>query len=243
MSENIKNGASSAEDAPCIDKYVVIVAGGEGLRAGGGIPKQFRMLGGEPVLWKSVKSFYKEDNKVKIIIVLHPSYVNLWKELYAGLPDEEKGIKPEIALGGISRAESVRNGLELIPENEQSYVAVHDAARPLVSEEMISRGWQAAIEAGAAVPYYEMTDSIRELTPEGSKSVDRSHFVRVQTPQVFQTRLLKNAYSKGITPQMTDDASVYEAAGGKVSLYKGEASNIKITNPSDIKIAEILLGK
>lgn len=224
-------------------KYAVIVAGGSGSRAGGEVPKQFQMLGGIPVVWWSIKAFHEEDPNVKIRVVLHPGFFALWDILRADLPEELKGIEVELICGGRSRLESVANGIMGIEveEEEKALIAVHDAARPLVRREMIARGWETARNTRAAIPAVPMTDSIRLLLPDGSESLDRSRYVRVQTPQVFDAALLKEAYSGKLLPEMTDDASVVEAFGVPVALFPGEEENMKITNPLDFRIAEILL--
>lgn len=230
-----------------VKKYAVILAGGAGLRAGGEVPKQFRMLCGLPVIWWSVKAFYSEDPKVNIRIVLHPGFFDLWDILYSELPEEERKIRFEVVCGGRDRLESVKNGIAGIPEPDDSssatdlMIAVHDAARPLVTAEMIARGWECCMESGAAIPVVGMTDSIRRITDDGSVALDRSEYVRVQTPQIFKGDILKKGYSLSLRPEMTDDASVVEAAGMKVSLYEGDEQNMKITGPSDILVAETLL--
>lgn len=210
------------------------------MRAGGEVPKQFQMLCGLPVLWWSVKAFYSQDPDVKIRIVLHPGFFDLWDSIYSELPEEEKKIDFEMVCGGRSRLESVKNGIMTI-EDDDSLIAVHDAARPLVSVDMIERGWKSAEESGATIPVVPMIDSVRLLTPAGSEAVDRSKYVRVQTPQIFNVKILKRAYEQELNAQMTDDASVVEASGKKISLYVGEEWNIKITNPSDFMLAETLM--
>lgn len=223
-------------------KYAVIVAGGAGLRAGGEIPKQFQMLNGIPMLWWAVRAFYKEDNLTNIRIVMHPGYFDLWDTLYEDLPEEDHNIRYEIICGGRTRLESVSNGIMGIAEDEESLTAIHDAARPLVSVSMIRRGWVTALEKKSAVPVVPMIDSIRELLVDGSsKTVDRSHYVRVQTPQIFDTKLLKEAYNSLGSSHLTDDASVIEATGRGVALYDGDEKNIKVSNPEDFQIASILL--
>lgn len=214
------------------------------MRAGGEIPKQFVKLGDVPVLWWSVRAFHAADPDTRIRIVIHPGFFDLWDILYSGLPEEDRKIPVEIVCGGRDRLESVRNGMMSIPEDPEAYVAVHDAARPLVSPELISRGWDAASNLGAVVPAIPMTDSIRRLEGEGnSVAEDRSRYVRVQTPQIFRLETLRNAYGRPLAPQMTDDASVAAAAGVKVMLYEGEESNIKITTPIDFRIAEALIAR
>lgn len=224
-------------------KYAVIVAGGSGSRAGGEVPKQFQLLRGIPVVWWSIKAFHDEDPKVKIRVVLHPGFFDLWDILRSDLPESLRHIDVELVCGGRSRLESVANGIMGIEpgDDEETLIAVHDAARPMVSRALISRGWETARTNLAAIPVVPMTDSIRLLTQEGSVSLDRSKYVRVQTPQVFKAELLKRAYAEELLPEMTDDASVVEGYGVPVALFDGEERNIKITNPLDFKIAEILL--
>lgn len=224
-------------------KYAVILAGGAGLRAGGDVPKQFQMLNGVPVLWWSVRAFHEEDPETRIRIVVHPGFFDLWDILFSELPMGDRAIPVELVCGGRSRLESVRNGIEGIDvvSDGEVMIAVHDAARPLLTPSLISRGWEKCRETGAAIPFVPMTDSIRRLLPEGSEALDRNDYVRVQTPQVFNGRILKDAYSGTLLPSMTDDASVVEAAGIKVSLYEGSEFNLKITHPLDIEIASLII--
>jgi 2-C-methyl-D-erythritol 4-phosphate cytidylyltransferase len=137
--------------------------------------------------------------------------------------------------------ESVRNGLMSVPDGEEALVAVHDAARPLVSPSLIARGWEAAGKYKAAVPVTPMTDSIRRIEGTVSVAVPRKDYVKVQTPQVFDATLLKAAYDKTLTPDMTDDASVAEAAGSSIYLFEGSPYNMKVTDPLDLAIAATLL--
>ncbi len=223
-------------------KYAVIVAGGTGSRLGGGLPKQFRQIDGRPMVWWSMKAFKEADSSTNIILVIHPDYVGAWKELYGSMPEECR-IFHQIVGGGASRTESVINGLSLIPDDSDCFVAVHDAARPLVSPEMISRGWNAVKESGAVVPVIPVTDSLRLITDGESKAVDRSKYVAVQTPQVFDARLLKDVYKKSGGKIFSDDASAVEAAGYKVCLYEGSTDNIKVTNPGDIEATTLRMKK
>lgn len=219
----------------------MIVAGGEGNRAGGSVPKQFQLLGGIPMLWWSVRAFHEADPETGIILVLHPGFFDDWAIMQSELPGPDRKIDVHLSCGGRSRLESVRNGLMSVPDGERALVAVHDAARPLVTPDLIARGWKAAEMSGAAVPVTEMTDSIRCLEGNGSKAVVRKDYVKVQTPQVFDAMLLKAAYERSLTPEMTDDASVAEAAGIKITLFNGSPYNIKVTGPLDLKIAETLI--
>lgn len=225
-----------------MDKYAIIVAGGEGTRIGGALPKQFREVAGRPLLWWSMKAFHDDDPATRIILVLHSGFIGLWKELLLSLPEEERFLH-EIVTGGSSRTASVKNGLSLVADDGDSLVAVHDAARPLVSAALISRGWKTAGQAGGAVPVVPVTDSLRRLCEDGSEAVDRSGYVAVQTPQVFRASLLKQAYGKNPDAVYSDDATAFEAAGLRPALFEGNPQNIKVTNPGDIEIATLLVDR
>lgn len=223
-----------------MEKYAIIVAGGEGTRLGGDLPKQFRDLCGRPLLWWSMKAFHDENPFTRIILVVHPSHVDDWKNLFMSLPEEDR-FPHDVVVGGSSRTGSVKNGLADIPDKADALVAVHDAARPLVSPEMIARGWEAAGMGGGAVPAVAVTDSLRRLKGEGSEAVDRSRYVAVQTPQVFNVALLKKAYEKNPDAVYSDDASAFEASGMTPVIYKGSHLNMKVTNPGDIEIASLFI--
>ena len=228
-----------------MEKYAVIVAGGSGTRMGGGMPKQFRSLKGKPVLWWSMKAFHDDDPKTKIILVLPGDFISLWNDFFSSLPQSDR-FPHDVATGGGTRTESVKNGLALIPDKnhatEDSLVAVHDGARPLVSPETIDKGWATAEKFAAAIPVVAVTDSLRSIKHSPSKAVDRDEFKAVQTPQVFRTSLLKEAYSKTGEGVFSDDATVVENMGIPVALFEGRHDNIKITNPKDLAVAEVLMG-
>lgn len=231
------------QETDSIHRYAVIVAGGSGTRAGGEVPKQFRELLGRPMLWWSMKAFKTENPDTEIILVLHPGFFHEWDLIFESLPENERFVHQTVC-GGRTRAESVANGLLAIPEGKPAFVAVHDAARPLVSAGMIRRGWDACRECpSGAIPAVDVTDSLRMMTPKGSVSVRRSDYRAVQTPQVFRLDVLKDCYSKTdvLDPRFTDDASIAESCGRTVSLYRGEHRNIKVTNPQDFEIAELWL--
>ena len=221
-------------------KHAIIVAGGEGTRIGGALPKQFREVNGRPLLWWSLKAFRDEDLYTKIILVLHPDFIEFWDELHGSLPEVDQ-IRHTVTPGGSSRTASVKNGMKLVEDSEDSLVAIHDAARPLVTVDMIARGWEAAAKNGGAVPAVPVTDSLRHLEGDGSVAVDRSEYVAVQTPQVFQSRLLAEAYDRNPDAVYSDDASAFEAAGWLPVLFEGSPQNMKVTNPGDIEIATLLL--
>lgn len=224
-----------------VKKYAIIVAGGEGNRAGGSIPKQFQKIGGIPMLWWSVRAFHNEDKGTNIILVLHPGFFDDWDILFAELPEEDRKIPVKVVAGGRSRLESVKNGLYSVPSGVKSLVAVHDAARPLVNVEIIERGWLSALDEGAVVPVVPVNDSLRRIEEDGNVAVPRKDYVKVQTPQVFDADVIKAAYLLPLNNEMTDDASVVEAYGHSISLYRGEPDNFKVTDPIDLKIAGMIL--
>lgn len=218
------------------ERYAIIVAGGRGLRMGGELPKQFLPLSGKPVLMRTLELFEGEVNR--IILVLPEDHIPFWQELceryHFTLPHT-------VALGGETRFHSVRSGLSYLPQ--AGLVAVHDGVRPLASHELIRRSFEEAERSGAALPACPVTDSLRLRQDEGkSEAVDRSRYVAVQTPQTFDLGRLQRAYGQAYSPLFTDDASVYEAASlGSITLIDGEETNIKLTTPRDLLLAELLL--
>ncbi|MCH5328070.1 MAG: 2-C-methyl-D-erythritol 4-phosphate cytidylyltransferase [Coprobacter sp.] len=217
-------------------KEVIIVAGGKGLRMGGDIPKQFRVIGDSPVLMHTLKAFYRYDNDIHIILVLPREQREYWN----GLCRQYRFTIPHTLVdGGETRFASVRNGLEAV--SPAGLVAVHDGVRPFVSQKVIAEAFTRAAETGAAIPVIEVTDSLREIRADGnSRSVPRQQYKSVQTPQVFRSDLLKEAYRQPYSEQFTDDASVAESAGYTVCLVPGNTENIKITTPQDLLLAEFL---
>lgn len=219
-------------------KYIIIVAGGKGLRMGGDIPKQFVPVKGKPVLMRTLEAFYAYDEQMELILVLPVNQQDYWKHLCV-----EYGftVPHRIASGGVTRFHSVKNGLALI-EGEDGLVGVHDGVRPFVAREVIASCYDAAVEKEAVIPVTEVVETLRLLTgEEESKTVPRSAYRLVQTPQVFTVSLLKQAYEQAYTPDFTDDASVVEAWGHAVFLVPGNRENIKLTTPFDLKVAEALL--
>ena len=219
-------------------KYIIIVAGGKGLRMGGDIPKQFVPVKGKPVLMRTLEAFYAYDEQMELILVLPVNQQDYWKHLCV-----EYGftVPHRIASGGVTRFHSVKNGLALI-EGEDGLVGVHDGVRPFVAREVIASCYDTAVEKEAVIPVTEVVETLRLLTgEEESKTVPRSAYRLVQTPQVFTVSLLKQAYEQAYTPDFTDDASVVEAWGHAVYLVPGNRENIKLTTPFDLKVAEALL--
>lgn len=195
------------------------------------------------MLWWSVKAFHDEDPDCHIHLVLPEAFMEEWGKLQAELPETER-IAHSVCPGGSTRTESVESALREIPEGDDVFVAVHDAARPLVGVELIARGWKAAEATGAAVPAVAVVDSLRLLTPDGgSRSVVRSDYVAVQTPQVFRSTTLHAAYAGRGDGAYTDDASVTEAFGITTVLYEGSHDNMKVTNPGDLETAALFMTR
>ena len=217
---------------------VIIVAGGEGRRLGGEMPKQFLLLGGMPVLWHTLRAFHDYDPSLQIIVVLHPSWTGHWEKISSSL---RPAISYEITGGGRTRFHSVRNGLALVRAG--GLTAVHDASRPLVSRNLLKRTFATAREKGNAVPAIPVTDSLREITPEGNRPVDRSRYRSIQTPQIFPTRLLQEAFRQPYEESFTDEATVVEKTGENIYLTEGEKMNIKITTAFDLEVAQLLMKK
>ena len=221
--------------------YTIIVAGGKGLRMGGDIPKQFLPISGQPVLMRTMQRFHEalaDRCGTSIILVLPRDQQDYWQRL---CKEYDFRLPHQIASGGETRFHSVQNGLQLIPDDEQGVVGVHDGVRPFVSCDVIRRLYDAACTEGAAVPVVPVVETIRQLLPEGdSQTVDRSLYRLVQTPQVFRVGLLKESYSQPYREEFTDDASVVEAMGHHITLVEGNRENIKITTPADLRYAEAL---
>jgi 2-C-methyl-D-erythritol 4-phosphate cytidylyltransferase len=218
-------------------KYAIIVAGGTGSRMGTEVPKQFLLLAGKPVLMHTIDAFSRFEPEIKIIVVLHPNFYDHWHKLCA---DHNFSIKHVLAQGGAMRYHSVKNGLELI--DSDGLVAVHDAARPLISFALINRLFSEAITQGSAIPALPVTDTIRTIEGGRVHIVDRTFLRTIQTPQVFRIGLLKEAYDQPYQNSFTDDAAVLEALGKTIHLTDGEPQNIKITHPVDLLFAEAFLN-
>lgn len=220
--------------------YVIIVAGGRGTRMGSDLPKQFLPVGGKPVLMRTIERFYEYSNDLNIIVVLPKDQQDYWK----GLCEKHNFTIPhKIADGGASRFESSKNGLALVPDDEEGVVAFHDGVRPFVSTDVIDRCFEMAHEEYTAVPVIPVTDTLRHVDSrtKNTFTVDRNLFRAVQTPQVFDISLAKQAFNQPERKGFTDDASVIESLGVNVNTVEGNKENIKITTPFDLKVAEILI--
>jgi 2-C-methyl-D-erythritol 4-phosphate cytidylyltransferase len=216
-------------------EYVIVTAGGTGSRMGSDIPKQFLELNGVPVIVHGIHAFQQYSPNINILVVLPDGAIDHWTEM-----SDRYKIDARTCTGGDTRFASVKNGLDLI--SGEGLVAVHDAARPLISPALIAQCFLAAANEGNAVPVIPLTDSVRELSNDVSRPAERERFRLVQTPQVFDVSLLKKAYEQAYRTSFTDDATVAEVFGVKIHLVEGERSNIKITTRDDILIASSFLS-
>lgn len=220
--------------------YVIIVAGGKGLRMGSDVPKQFLPVGGVPVLMRTISRFAEAVPGLGIILVLPESQHGYWDSLCR---EHSFTVSHTVVNGGDTRFASSRNGLMAIPADAQGLVGIHDGVRPFVSAEVICRCYDAARSHGAAIPVMPVTDTLRLVSPDGGgHNVLRSDYRVVQTPQVFDISLARRAFDRPYSESFTDDASVVEAAGHRVTMVEGNRENIKLTTPFDLKIAESLLN-
>ena len=217
-------------------KSAIIVAGGKGERMQTNIPKQFIEIQGKPILMHTIETFLHFDLTMQIIVVLPSTQIDFWNEL---CKKHAFVVNHNIVAGGQTRFQSVKNGLNAV--QSPALVAVHDGVRPLVTGETINRCFEVAEKTGNAIPVVDLVDSIRQTTENGSNSVDRKDFKLVQTPQVFDAELLKNAYKQDFSELFTDDASVVENLGVNINLVEGNRENIKITTSFDLILAEVLL--
>jgi 2-C-methyl-D-erythritol 4-phosphate cytidylyltransferase len=217
--------------------YAIIVAGGSGNRMNNSIPKQFLLLNGKPVLMHSIEVFYNCPQKPEIIVVLGHDLHQTWNTLCGEFDFQ---IPHTLVNSGAERFHSVKNALSSI--NVDGIVAIHDAARPLVSAEVVNTSYNVALEKGNSVVGILPVDSVRQIASDGSsRALDRSELRLVQTPQTFKLADLQAAYNVAYRPEFTDDASVVEYYGVNINVIDGNRENIKITYPNDLEIASVLM--
>ena len=225
--------------------YIIVVAGGKGLRMGSDIPKQFLPIGGKPVLMRTLERFREYSDDLQIILVLPEAQQEYWQELC-----KKYDFKVEylLANGGQTRFHSVQNGLALVPDDAEGVVGVHDGVRPFPSIEVIRNCYETARTAKAVIPVIPVVETLRHISltshplPLTSKTVPRDEYRLVQTPQTFDIQLLKAANRQPYNDGFTDDASVVESYGHKITLVEGNRENIKITTPYDITVAEAIIN-
>ena len=216
--------------------YVIIVAGGKGLRMGTDIPKQFLPVGGRPVLMRTLERFRAYSPALSIILVLPEAQQDYWRQLCR---EYHFDVEYQMANGGETRFHSVQNGLSLIPDDAEGVVGVHDGVRPFPAIEVIANCFETARTRKAVVPVVPVVETLRHVS-EGTKP--RGDYRLVQTPQTFDIQLLKAAYRQPYCDAFTDDASVVESYGHAITLVEGNRENIKITTPFDLTIAEAMIG-
>ena len=239
--------------------YVIIVAGGKGLRMGSDIPKQFLPIGGKPVLMRTLERFREYDADLQIILVLPEAQQAYWHQL---CEEYHFDVAYTLANGGQTRFHSVQNGLAKVPDDAEGVVGVHDGVRPFPSIEVIRNCYETARTAKAVIPVIPVVETVRQIFSNGqtrtdtdkkeslspevrcqkeSRTVPRDEYRLVQTPQTFDIQLLKAANRQPYNDGFTDDASVVESYGHQITLVEGNRENIKITTPYDLKIAEVLI--
>ncbi len=224
---------------PLKDKYLIIVAGGLGKRMQSATPKQFLELSGKPLLLHVFERFYAWDQTLQFILVLPENHFKKWEEICQRYSFDIEHI---LVKGGKERFDSVKNGLQVI-EASSGLVGIHDGVRPLVSHQLMQTAFDTAELLGNAVPAIEVKESVRMIESDGNHVADRSKIRLIQTPQVFELKMIRKAYEQKYRPDFTDDATVLEAMGHDIHLVKGDAANIKITEPSDLNLAEYYLNK
>ena len=221
-------------------KYIIVVAGGKGMRMGGEMPKQFQLLAGRPVVMVTLERLYAMDPSMQLILVLPADQMELWKNLSR---EYEFAVPLILAQGGTTRFHSVQNGLAQVDDIDEALVGVHDGVRPFVSSAVLDECFREASLHGAAIPMIDLQDSLRHIVGGNgvTEVVPRDRYRLVQTPQVFRLSLLRRAYEQRFVESFTDDASVVEALGEQVVGVVGNRENIKLTTPFDLVIAQTLM--
>jgi 2-C-methyl-D-erythritol 4-phosphate cytidylyltransferase len=221
-------------------KYLIVVAGGKGVRMGGDMPKQFQLLCGKPVLMITLEHLHAIDPLMQLILVLPEEHIELWKDL---CKEHSFAVPLLLTNGGSTRFHSVQNGLTQIDDLEEALVGVHDGVRPFVSARVLEDCFREAWIHGAAVPMINVQDSLRHIVGVNgiTEVVPRDRYRLVQTPQVFKLSLLRRAYEQRFVESFTDDASVVEALGEQIVGVEGNSENIKLTTPFDLMVAKTLI--
>lgn len=211
---------------------VIIVAGGKGLRMNNAVPKQFLELEGKPILYHTMQSFIAALGDPKFILVLPKEHISYAQQV---LVHFEERLEVTIVKGGVRRFDSVRNGIAVAANN--GIIMIQDGVRPFASATLIKNALKQTQQHGSAIPAIPVTDSIRVVNKNNSAIVDRDTLRAIQTPQCFQAALLKAAYADAPPADYSDDAAVFETAGNNIHLIPGEKTNIKITTPEDMLLA------
>ncbi len=219
--------------------YLIVVAGGKGIRFGSDLPKQFLNLLGKPVLMHSISAFFNYDNDIKIILALPKSHFAFWKNLCI---EYDFNIPHLVVEGGEMRFHSVKNALSKV--EGRGVVGIHDGVRPLIDRKSIDNCYSTAKSKGNAIPVIDLVDSIRKVRKSNGKHkvLNRLNYKLVQTPQVFDIQHIKRAFTQNFKDAFTDDASVLEHYDGSyINMVEGNRQNLKITRQEDLVYAEAIL--
>jgi 2-C-methyl-D-erythritol 4-phosphate cytidylyltransferase len=219
-------------------KSMIIVAGGSGTRMGAEIPKQFIELNGKPILMHTIENLHAMDKSMQLILVLPKDQFSFWEELKR---KHQFNVHHLLAEGGATRFLSVKNGLAKVSDSD--VVGVHDGVRPFPSKKMVDTCFSVASSSGAAIPTVPIVQSLRRLKQGNSEAVDRNNYCAVQTPQCFQTVVLKKAFDSATHTDYSDDATVVESYGQTIHLVDGNTENIKITSPIDLELAQLIITR
>lgn len=216
---------------------MIIVAGGSGTRMGAEIPKQFIELDGLPILMHTLGNLHAMDSTLQLVLVLPEAQMDYWEALCS---KHSWRVPHHLANGGDTRFLSVKSGLDLV---DGELVGIHDGVRPFVSRQVVEACFSVASESGAAIPVVPIVQSLRKLNEDSSEAVDRNEYRAVQTPQCFQTSILKKSFAAADRTDYSDDATVVEANGHAISLVEGNSENIKITSPIDLELGQLIIAR
>ncbi|TYR31241.1 2-C-methyl-D-erythritol 4-phosphate cytidylyltransferase [Sphingobacterium phlebotomi] len=219
-------------------RFIIILAGGIGVRFGSSLGKQYTEIGGRPIIVWTIEKYLRLFSIEHIIVVINESHLLLWK----GLTNDYEHLRPiQTVVGGEQRFHSVKNALNHISCAGDDLIGVHDGVRPFVSTATIKNAYATADVHGSGVPVFDSVNTLRIKQGSKNNAIDRATIKEVQNPQVFKSAILKKAYQQPYEPLFLDDATIVEADGNNIHLSRGNYENIKITHPQDIYIAEGLL--
>ncbi|HRP02993.1 MAG TPA: 2-C-methyl-D-erythritol 4-phosphate cytidylyltransferase [Candidatus Kapabacteria bacterium] len=223
---------------------VIIPAGGVGKRFGADLPKQFVEIAGAPLMVHTLNIFNQIEEIESIVVAVHTEWYSYTKDMVKQYG--QKKVK-EVIIGGMERQDSVSNAIHTKTVSESDIVMIHDAVRPFCTPQLIKSVLGAVEDAGAVIPATKPTETIKEINHKGEviKTIDRSKLAMVQTPQAYWYDIIKTAYEKAMLANFygPDSASLVEFIGYKVTTIEGESSNLKITNPYDLKLGELILSQ
>ena len=214
----------------------VVTAGGIGKRMGSEIPKQFIEIQGKPILMHTLENLYAFASDAQFILTLPSEWFSYWNDL---IKNKKFTIPIELVEGGKERFHSIQNALKIV---NGDVVAIHDGVRPFVSHTTLQNLFEKVSSHKAVIPILSIKESLREIVGDYSKHVQREKYKIVQTPQIFQTEIIKSAYTLTFSPEFTDDASVVEKSGTRIELVEGNNENIKITTPEDLNLAHYFIS-